>query len=514
MKNLTLVVLLLISGAAFSQNTYDIVINNGRVMDPESNFDAIRNVGVKDGKIAIITQNKIRGKQTIDATKLIVSPGFVDAHGHAANIPFAQRLHLRDGVTTAMELEVGAYPIATYYNSLKGKSQTNYGATVSPAGVREKIYNPNYTTTTGTVIQDIFDNHQHANINMGVLTFMPDSTQIQQITEMVEHEIKQGALGIGAPIGYMTAGVTSEEVLNWQRLAGKYGLATFLHGRFSSQAPPTTGILGFEELLTYVAIYGGGLYIHHIHQQSLNETPFALDMLADARKKGLKVTAEVYPYYQGATIAGADYLKPENYQRNMGRTYKDIIEVANNKPLTKERYEELLKTNPTANVIFGGISKEGMLAALAHDGVLVGSDGMPLYKTNGEMAIDWNTPFEGLQGHPRGSGSHAKVLRLTREKELMPWMTAISKMSYMVAKFLQDNGIEDMSNKGRLQVGKDADITIFDPKTVKDNATMTNPGLPSTGIPYVLVNGQIVVKDSKVLPNVFAGQAIRNKTIK
>ena len=122
---------------------------------------------------------------------------------------------------------------------------------------------------------------------------------------------------------------------------------------------------------------------------------------------------------------------------------------------------------------------------------------------------DWDTPFDSVNGHPRGAGTHALVLQMVREKNLMPLMLAISKMTYSYAKFLQDNGMPQMANKGRIKVGADADITIFNPDTVKQVATPANGGLPSEGIPYVVVNGTIVVKNSKVLKGVYPGQPIR-----
>ena len=195
----------------------------------------------------------------------------------------------------------------------------------------------------------------------------------------------------------------------------------------------------------------------------------------------------------------------------MGRDYKDIIEVATMKPLTKERYEYLNKTDPAASVIFGGISVEGLMKTIASPKVIIGSDGMPLtISATGEMAIDFDIPFDAVQGHPRGAGTHAKVLRLSRDENLIPLMLAISKMTYMQAAYLVENGVASMASKGRIQIGADADITIFDPQTVTDNATMLKAGLPSTGIPYVLVNGTIVVKESKVLKGVYAGKPIRN----
>ncbi|GGZ74420.1 amidohydrolase family protein [Algibacter mikhailovii] len=497
-----------------ASTAFDVVILNGRVMDPETNLDAIRNVGIQNGKITLITEEKITGKETIDATDHVVSPGFIDFHTHSSNIPFGQRLFLRDGVTTPLELEMGAYPLDAYYASLEGKSYTNYGATVGVGGIREKVVHPAYNSKSGSLVKDLFNKHEDAFATMEVATFMPTNEQEKQIKSMVEEGINQGALGIGVPVGYMSLGTKSTELMAWQDLAAKSGLSTFLHGRFSSQQPPTSGLLGFQEMISSVGIYGGGLLIHHIHQQTLDDTPAAIEMIARARENGLKVTAEVYPYYQGATIVSADYLVPSNYGPNMGRDYKDIIEVATMKPLTKDRYEELVKTDPAASVIFGGISEEGLMNTIASPKVIIGSDGMPLViSASGEMAIDFDIPFDAVQGHPRGAGTHAKVLRLSRDENLIPLMLAISKMTYMQAAYLVENGVESMASKGRIQVGADADITIFDPKTVTDNATMLKAGLPSTGIPYVLVNGTIVVKDSKVLKGVYAGKPVRN-TIK
>jgi N-acyl-D-glutamate deacylase/dihydroorotase len=152
-----------------------------------------------------------------------------------------------------------------------------------------------------------------------------------------------------------------------------------------------------------------------------------------------------------------------------------------------------------------------MLSALARPSTtVVGSDAFPLnIRATGENAWDWDTPYEGLGGHPRGAGTYALILRMVREDDLMPLMTAIGKMSYEVARFLEDSGVAPMAFKGRIQVGADADIVVFDPETVTENSTIDEPGLPSTGIPYVLVNGAVVVSDSKVLKDVFPGKPVR-----
>ncbi|KXX67621.1 amidohydrolase family protein [Flammeovirga sp. SJP92] len=490
---------------------FDVVILNGRVMDPETDFDEIRNVGIKDGQIEIITLENISGKDTIDATGHVVAPGFIDIHSHISDVPFGQKISLRDGVTTPLDMEAGAYPVDSWYGKLEGKSQTNYGATVSAAGIREQMANPHYDTKTSSVLLDAFDPHSCSHLDMHFTSWRPNDAEIDTMEQMMEEGLSQGAIGIGAVTGYMTKGTTSRETMMWQRLMGKHNLATVLHGRFSSQNPPATGILGTQEMLASQAAYGGGLYVCHIHQQALNLTPYILDLVETCREKGQDAVAAIYPYWQGSTIAGADYLKPENYQENMGRHFDDIIEVATMKHLTKERYEELMKTNPGTSVIFGGVEEQVMLKALADPRTMVESDAVPLTITaTGNLALDWDTPYENLQGHPRGAGTHAKVLRLVREQNLMPLMLAISKMSYMQAQFLEDNGLDVMATKGRIQEGMDADITIFHPDQVKDNATFEQGGLPSTGIPYVLVNGTIIVKDSKVQKGVYPGKPIKS----
>ncbi|MCV9386287.1 amidohydrolase family protein [Reichenbachiella ulvae] len=501
--------------AASTDTEFDIVILNGRVMDPETNFDGLRNVGVLDGKIALITEESISGKETIDATGQVVAPGFIDFHNHIANTPFGQRIALRDGVTTPLEMEAGGYPIDMWYKQLEGRSQTNYGATVSTAGIREKVAHPDYNTNSGSFVMDITNADTESNPDLQFATLLATPEQLEEMRQMFIEGVEQGGLGIGGLPGYMTNGTKSEETIMWQQVAGKYGLAVYIHGRFSSQMPPTSGILGTQEFLASLGIYGGGLYVHHVHQQTLDLTPAVLDLIEDAQNKGMKVLAEIYPYYQGQTIVSADYLKPETYVRNMGRDYGDLLEISNMNPLTKERYEEMVNTTPQAQVIFGGISEKGMLSALADPRTVVGSDAPPLViPETGKSAMDFDVPFESVSGHPRAAGTHAKVLKLVREKELMPLMLAISKMTLMQANWLEENGAKVMSQKGRLQVGKDADITIFNPETVTDNSTFKQGALPSTGIPYVVVNGTVVVKDSKVLEGVYPGKAIKNDLVK
>jgi N-acyl-D-glutamate deacylase len=334
--------------------------------------------------------------------------------------------------------------------------------------------------------------------------------QVEKILNLVDDGLKQGALGVGYTPGYMVNAARSEEGIGAQQLAAKYGRFVSLHGRFSGQQPPTDGLLATLQQLGAAETYGGGLIVCHMTAQTLSQTKAAQALIDEAARKGVPVVSEIYAYTYGATIVGADYLTPDNYQNNMGHDYGDIINLTNMQPLTKETYEQLVKIAPGTNVTFENASKEDLYWALAHPTSIIGSDAFPyVSKSDGAFVADWDTPYDSLNSHPRGAGTHARILRLVREEELMPLMLAISKMTYMPAKYLEENGVPQMANKGRLQKGKDADITIFNPDTVKDNATPKNGGLPSTGIPYVIVNGTVVVKDSKVMKGVYPGQPIR-----
>jgi N-acyl-D-aspartate/D-glutamate deacylase len=124
-----LVIGLLLLAPFLTARQYDEVIVGGRVMDPATNFDAVRNVGIHNGKIAVVTAKAISGKQLINAHGLVVSPGFIDLHSHGQT-PENYAFKARDGVTTALEMEVGVWPVAPWYAARAGKALINYGATV------------------------------------------------------------------------------------------------------------------------------------------------------------------------------------------------------------------------------------------------------------------------------------------------------------------------------------------------------------------------------------------------
>ena len=121
-----------------ADKTYDVVIANGRVMDPESGFDAIRNVGISGGKILAISNEPLKGKQVIDAKGLVVAPGFIDLHEHGQE-PRNYQYQARDGVTTSLELEAGTADVNGWYAAREGKSLINFGVSIGHIPVRRNV---------------------------------------------------------------------------------------------------------------------------------------------------------------------------------------------------------------------------------------------------------------------------------------------------------------------------------------------------------------------------------------
>ena len=485
---------------------YDLVIKNGRVMDPETGYDAVANVGVNNGFITKITTDDIEGARTIDATGHVVAPGFIDIHSHGQE-PFAFRLYARDGVTTAMDLELGAFPIDTFYSYWEGKALLNYGSTVSHAFARVAVLDgldPKGRGIYGGAVEESMKDGSHWKSKIY------DPKDEPAVMAAVEEGLKQGGLGISFPLGYYTV-VGSKEVMSVAELAKDYDTFITSHVRYLAQIPPS-GYLGMEEMLAVAGVHNVPMVLHHVPSNCLNLTEACLDLIDGARARGLNVVGEFYPYTFAGTYVDADYLRP-GYEERLGIKPSDVVVTATGEKLTNEKFDQLRKEAPRTDLLMYTMKDEYVLAAMKRPGVIVGSDAMPYLFPDG-LTGDWDTPFGEGKGHPRGAGTHAKILRMVREDQPIPLMEAISKMSYEPAEFLGPM-VPQFRTRGRIQEGARADIAIFNPETVTDNASWEKGKntLPSTGIPYVIVNGTVVVDNSEV-QKVFPGVAIRNAIAK
>jgi N-acyl-D-aspartate/D-glutamate deacylase len=510
-KRTTLTLLGVMISLSVSAESYDLVIENGRVMDPESGYDAIANVGINNGYITKITKDEIKGTRTIDAANHVVSAGFIDYHSHAQSA-FGHKLYVRDGVTTPLDLEVGAYPVSDFYEYWKGNSFVNYGTNVAHVGARIAVLDAQkpdgrllYSPAIGVAMQD--------GAKFKTKTYDPNDEA--KILEAMEAELKQGGLGIAYPIGYYTV-VGSPEVNSVTKLAAKYDLPITTHVRYLAQIPPS-GFMGITEMLTIARENEVPLLIHHVPSNCLGLTANCLDLIDAARSRGQKVIGEFYPYQYAGTYVDADYNKP-GFEERMGIKVSDYKLSATGESLTTEEFDRLRVEAPTTDLLMYTMKQEYINEAFTREGVIVGSDGMPWIVTdeNGKklgFIADFDTPYGSANGHARGAGAHARILRMVREDGKVSLMDALSKMSYEPALFLEDH-VPQMKQRGRIQEGMAADITIFNPKTVTDNASpkIGENSLPSTGIPYVIVNGKVVV-DNSVVQNIPAGVAIRNSIV-
>jgi len=489
---------------------YDLVITNGRVMDPETMYDGVVNVGVKGGRIAVITKGLITGKETIDATGLVVAPGFIDTHFHAVD-PFASKMAVADGITTGMDLEAGASPVDDWY-AQRDKSgwQINYGTTSSLAVARLRVHDPELKMNVPVDATTLFDWGGKAGAD-GVVGWSVTRSSIEQMNEimkMLDEELRQGALGIGAPIAYMQRGVISYELFEAQRTAARYGRLTSVHTRYHlNSQTPTEAPIALNEVLANAVVLRAPLLLAHDNDYGWWENEEKLQL---ARAQGYNVWGEYYPFAAGSTLISADFLRPDLWEGVNGYKYEETVyDPTRDKFLSKDEYLKTVKETPGKTVVVHlPPRKQWMTYWLTIPHMVVASDAMTGLGRDGKL-LPWSADPSEYAGHPRTAASYSTTLQLGRENGV-PLMFTLSQLSYWTAKHLGDTGLEAMKERGRVQVGKIADLTLFNPQTVGARATYKTGenGLPPVGIPYVIVNGIIVVKEGKVLP-VKPGQPIR-----
>jgi N-acyl-D-aspartate/D-glutamate deacylase len=448
---------------------FDVVILHGRVMDPESRLEAVRNVGIRNGKVEALTSRPIKGRTTIDGKGLVVAPGFIDLHQHG-QIPENYRAQVMDGVTSSLELEVGTSDLNAWYAERAGKTAVNYGASIGHIRVRMKVMNdPGDFLPSGAAI------HKAAS-----------DDELKQIVQQLEQGLKQGAVAVGFSTAY-TPGATAWETLEVFRIAAKYKASVHVHLRSARDK----SLESINEVLGPAAITGAPLHIVHLNSSGTEYTPQLLSVIADARSRGMDVTTECYPYTAGMTkIASAIF--NEGWQDNLGIDYKDLLWPETGERLTAESFARYRKTNGW--VITFTNTEEMVKAAVVSPLTMIASDGIP---------------YVERRSHPRSAGTYARILgHYVREQKSLSLMDALRKMSLSPAQRLEKRTVA-MLNKGRIRVGADADIVVFDPSRVTDRATYQQPGLHSEGIQHVLVNGVPVVKDGRLQEGITPGRPVR-----
>ncbi len=443
---------------------YDRVILGGHVMDPASNLDAVRDIGLLDGRIAVITTQAIHGRDRIDARGLVIAPGFIDLHAHGQT-PETYRFYSLDGVTTALELELGTSDVSAWYEERSAGERINYGVSIGHIKVRMAV---------------MHDSGSWMPVSDGAYR-VASPVEIGEIAKCIEIGLSEGAVDIGAGFPY-TPAATRDELVVVFRVAAKAKTPVHVHIHPS--------VAGLKEALSLADETNAPLHVVHINSAGLAETPVMLEMIRDARARGQDVTTEAYPYSAGMTEIQSATIQ------DIYRSAPDTRLAELEWPRTGERLnrESLERYSRIGGPIVVHTNTDQMVAAAINSPLtIIASDA---YWQNGT-------------GHPRTTGTFSKVLgRYARDTHSLSLMEAIRKMTLMPAQRLEAR-VPAMRHKGRLRVGADADITIFDAARVMDRSTYREPSLPPVGIQHVIVNGVSVVANGQAVEDVAPGKPVR-----
>src|SRR6201987_5539536 len=422
--------------------------------DTESWLDAVLNVGIRDGKIASISASPLSGRRVIHAAGLVVAPGFIDLHQHGQNLA-SERVKAFDGVTTALEMEIGAPDVARFLKAKEGHSLIHYGTTASDVAARALVFGT--PLPDGTILP-----------KSGPATDQPATPeQIERIQQRLRDEVDAGALGIGMGIAY-TPGATRLEVIDTFRVAAERKLPVYTHVRNAGRIEPGSAIEAVEEVIGAAAITGAPLHIVHINSTCLRDSLECISLVAGARARGLDITTEAYPYIAGMTAINSAVFNP-GWREKLGIDYGNLVLPETGEHLTKERFEELHNSNKQQWVLVFANTQEIVDAIIPNPLIMIASD--------------------GAEGHPRNAGTYSRVLaQYVREKKTLTLMEALRKMTLMPAQMLERSTPAGRL-KGRLQEGADADIVVFDPQTISDRSTYEKPMEPSVGVQYLVVGG-------------------------
>lgn len=461
---------------------FELVLEGGRVIDPETGLDGVRNVGVRDGKIVRISTETLTGRRVVRVSGLVVAPGFIDLHQHGQEME-SQRVKALDGVTTALELEIGAPDVSQFLKSKEGHSLIHYGTAASHVAARAQVFGaplPPEVIGPHAGIPEILP-------KSGPATDQPATPeQIEAMRQRLRSELNAGGLAVGMGIQY-TPGATRQEVISMFRLAAERKVPVYTHMRSTGRGEPGSSIESVSEVIGAAAITGAALHIVHINSSCLRDSLECLSMVAGARAHGLDVTTEAYPYIAGMTAVNSALFNP-GWREKLGIDYGNLVLPDTGEHLTKQRFDELHNSNVTHWVIIFANTQELVDSVIPHPLVMIASD--------------------GAQGHPRNAGTYSRVLaQYVREKRTLTLMDAIRKMSLMPAQMLE-RSTPAARQKGRLQEGADADIVVFDANTISDHSTFEKPMEPSVGVRYLLVAGTVVVDEGKIVPDVFPGRAL------
>lgn len=525
---------------------YDIIIKNGDVFDGTGNPSTKLDIGIKDGKIK--TMGHLDGQEAeviIDAQGLAVAPGFIDPHSHSDLLCTKPEIHMtkiRQGVTTDLlgQDGISVAPVSEETKPLWQKQLKGLNGDIGDwpwESIDDYLTFLENTPLAGNVLYLV----PHGAVRSLVMGFAEREATKEEMVQMrllVEEGMRQGAVGLSSGLVYPPNVYSNkEELIEICKGAAKYHGSFVVHirdeGNYCLEA--------LDEVIDVARQTGVRLHISHFKiAGSKNRHKFQpfLQKLDDARQEGIEVTFDQYPYATGSTVlhnilpnwmhsGGTEKMlerlkdpslrdqikqgiaEKDDY-RNLGvssewekitistvaseknrhlegKNMLEIAEIRGVEPIDAA-LDLLVEENGAVTMIIQWGQEEDIIHGMTHPLQMVGSDGI-----------------FGSRPHPRLYGTYPKVLgRYTREQGVMTLAEAIRKMTGAQAQFLR------LKDRGYLRENYWADIVIFNPGTITDNASYEDPLQPPTGIAYVIVNGQITIHDNEYT-GATAGQVIRRE---
>ncbi|MEB8341965.1 amidohydrolase family protein [Streptomyces endophyticus] len=488
------------------------LLRGGRVIDPAGGFDGTADVLVAEGKVAAVgtALTPPPGAKLIDATGLVVGPGFVDLHSHVHSVA-GHRLQALDGVTTALDLEAGLMPVERAYAEAAAAGRPlHFGFSASWGGARAQVLagiTPDARIASSLAV-------------LGNPRWQRSSSprELAAWLSLLEGELAAGALGIGVLMGYAPT-TEPAEFRAVARLAAKAGAPTFTHVRELVEMDPATPVDGSTEIATAAAETGAAMHHCHVNSTSGRHVDRVLHTLEESRQAGSRVTVEAYPYGAGSTAVGAAFIDPERLRlKGLGPSSVIMVETGE-RIADAARLEQLRAQDPGAPCLLEFLDEDDprdlalLRQALAFPDAVVASDAMPVFWPDGSHdSTRWPLPPGGTT-HPRTAGTFAKTLRLmVRETGAWTWLDAFRRCSFLPARILDDVAPAARA-KGHLAVGADADLVVLDPAAVTDTATYADPTRPSRGVRHLYVSGVPVVSDGALQTEALPGRPLRGAVV-